>query len=46
MTSQFICTRQEIRQGRHFSLWAAVSVPRGMPVVISLRRGVVTNAAK
>jgi hypothetical protein len=46
MTSQFICTRQEIREGCRFGVWAPGSVLHDMPTVIRLRRGVVTNAAK
>jgi hypothetical protein len=41
MTSQFICTRKETRDGLRFRVWAPGSVPRGMPVLFRLRRGVV-----
>jgi hypothetical protein len=46
MTSQFICTREELAAGARFSVWTPGSVPRGMPVVFRLRRGVVTNGPK
>jgi hypothetical protein len=46
MTSQFICTTAEVRDGRVFRVWAPGSVPRGMPVVGRLRRGIVTYVAK
>jgi hypothetical protein len=46
MTSQFICTRKEMLGGRRFSVWAPGSVPRGMPVVFRLRRGIVTYGTK
>jgi hypothetical protein len=46
MTSQFICTREELADGARFSVWVPGSVPRGMPVVFRLRRGVVTNGPK
>jgi hypothetical protein len=41
MTSQFICTPMETRDGLRFRVWATGSVPRGMPVLFRLRRGVV-----
>jgi hypothetical protein len=41
MTSQFICTRKETRDGLRFRVWAPGSVPRGVPVLFRLRRGVV-----
>jgi hypothetical protein len=46
MTSQFICTSAEARDGRSFSVWVPGSVPRGMPVVFRLRRGIVTYGTK
>jgi hypothetical protein len=46
LTSQFICTRKEITGGRRFSVWAPGAVPRGMPVVFRLRRGIVTDGPK
>jgi hypothetical protein len=46
MTSQFICTPAEILDGRRFSVWTRAGVPRGMPVVFRLRRGIVTNGTK
>jgi hypothetical protein len=41
MTSQFTCPSKEIAGGERFSVWAPGSVPRGMPVVFRLRRGMV-----
>jgi hypothetical protein len=46
MTSQFICARGESRDGRQFRVWMPGAVPRGMPVVFRLRRGIVTNDPK
>jgi hypothetical protein len=46
LTSQFICTPAQARDGRRFSVWAPGSVPRGMPVVFRLRRGIVTYGPK
>jgi hypothetical protein len=46
MTSQFICTRKEMLGGLRFSVWAPAGVPRGMPVVFPLRRGIVTYGTK
>ena len=46
MTSQFICTREEILAGRRFSVWIPGSVPSGMPVAFRLRRGIVTYRPK
>jgi hypothetical protein len=46
MTSQFICTSKEIAGGERFSVWAPGSVPRGMPVVFWLRRGMVAYGTK
>jgi hypothetical protein len=46
MTSQFICTPKEIAAGRHFLVWMPGGVPRNMPVVFRLRRGIVTNGPK
>jgi hypothetical protein len=46
MTSQFICTREEIAGGERFTVWAPGSVPRGMPVVLRLRRGMVAYGTK
>lgn len=46
LTSQFICTPAEIADGRRFSVWTRAAVPRGMPVVFRLRRGIVTNGTK
>ena len=43
MTSQFICTHEEVLDGLQFSVWAPGTVPRGMPVLFPLRRGVVTK---
>jgi hypothetical protein len=45
MTNEFICTHKEILDGLQFSVWAPGTVPRGMPVLFRLRRGVVTNGA-
>lgn len=44
MTSQFGCTHKEILAGMRFNVWAPAGVPRGMPVVCRLRRGIVTYA--
>jgi hypothetical protein len=46
MTSQFICTSKEIAGGERFSVWAPGSVPRGMPAVFRLRRGIVAYGTK
>ncbi len=46
LTSQFICTPEEVADGLRFSVWAPGSAPRGMPVVYRLRRGIVTNGTK
>ena len=46
MTSQFICTRKEILSGVRFTVWAPDGVPRGMPVLVRLRRGIVTYGPK
>ncbi len=46
LTSQFICTPAQVRDGRRFSVWAPGSAPRGMPVVFRLRRGIVTYGPK
>jgi hypothetical protein len=46
MTSQFICTHQELLDGVRFKVWVPGSVPRGMPVVFRLRRGIVTYGTK
>jgi hypothetical protein len=46
MTSQFTCTREEVADGLRFSVWTPAGVPRGMPVVYRLRRGIVTNGTK
>jgi hypothetical protein len=46
MTSQFICTREEALNGLQIRVWALPGVPRGMPVVFRLRRGIVTNGTK
>jgi hypothetical protein len=46
MTSQFICTGKEMAGGERFSVWAPGSVPRGMPVVFRLRRGIVAYGTK
>jgi hypothetical protein len=46
MTSEFICTSKEIAGGERFSVWAPGSVPRGMPVVFRLRRGIVAYGTK
>ena len=46
MTSQFICTHKETLDGLRFSVWGATGVPRGMPVVFRLRRGIVTYGTK
>jgi hypothetical protein len=42
MTSQFICTGAETSAGVRFTVWPPGTVPRGMPVVFRLRRGLVT----
>jgi len=46
LTPQFICTRQEILAGARFTVWAPDTVPRGMPVLFRLRRGIVTYSPK
>lgn len=46
LTSQFICTREEVADGLRFSVWTPAGVPRGMPAVYRLRRGIVTNGTK
>jgi hypothetical protein len=46
LTSQYICTRKEILDGERFTVWAPGGVPRGMPVVFRLRRGIVTDGPK
>ena len=46
MTAQFICTRKEILAGVRFTVWAPDGVPRGMPVLVRLRRGIVTYGPK
>jgi hypothetical protein len=43
LTSQFICTRKEILDGRRFRVWLPGTVPRGVPVLFRLRRGVVAS---
>jgi hypothetical protein len=43
MTAQFVCTRGDTAAGRQFRVWLPGGVPRGMPVVCRLRRGIVTN---
>jgi len=46
MTSQFICTHEEVLNGLGFRVWVPAGVPRGMPVVCRLRRGIVTYGTK
>ena len=46
VTSQFICTPKEILDGRRFNVWEPGSVPRGVPAVFRLRRGIVTFGTK
>ena len=46
MTSRFICIRKEILAGVRFTVWAPDGVPRGMPVLVRLRRGIVTYGPK
>jgi hypothetical protein len=46
MTSQFICTPAELKNGAAFGLYVPGSVPSGAPVVFRLRRALVTSAAK
>jgi hypothetical protein len=46
MTSQFICTRQQVLTGMRFEVWPPGTAPRGLPVVSRLRRGIVTNGPK
>ena len=37
---------EEVADGLRFSVWTPAGVPRGMPVVYRLRRGIVTNGTK
>ena len=46
VTSQFICTPEELADGRAFGLYPPGLVPRGMPVVYQLRRALVTGTGK
>ena len=46
MTSQFICTHKETLDGLRFSVWVPAGVPRGVPAVFRLRRGIVTYGTK
>jgi hypothetical protein len=46
MTSQFICTPAELKNGAAFGLYVPGTVPHGTPVVFRLRRALVTSAAK
>jgi hypothetical protein len=46
VTSQFICTPAELADGRAFRLYPPGTVPRGTPVVFSLRRAIVTGTGK
>jgi len=46
VTSQFICTPAELADGRAFRLYPPGLVPRGMPVVVQLRRAIVTGTGK
>jgi hypothetical protein len=46
MTAELICTRKEILGGVRFTAWAPDGVPRGMPVLFRLRRGIVTYGPK
>jgi hypothetical protein len=43
LTSQFICTRKGILDGRRFRVWLPGTVPCGVPVLSRLRRGVVAS---
>jgi hypothetical protein len=46
VTSQFICTPAELADGDRFGLYLSGDVPHGMPVVVRLRRGLVTSTAQ
>ena len=46
MTSQFICTPAELKDGANFGFYVPGTVPHGMRVVYRLRRALVTSAAK
>jgi hypothetical protein len=43
VTSQFICTPAELADGRAFRLYPPGLAPRGMPVLLRLRRAIVTS---
>jgi hypothetical protein len=46
MTSQLTCTPAQLSAGRHFWIYVRGTVPRGMPVLFQLRRGIVTAGTK
>jgi hypothetical protein len=43
VTSEFICTPGQLANGVRFDLFVPGEVPRGMPVVLRLRRAIVTG---
>jgi hypothetical protein len=46
MTSEFICTKEELAGGVTYQLYAPGPVPSGAPTVFRFRRALVTSAAK
>jgi hypothetical protein len=46
VTSQFICTPAELADGRAFRLYPPGLAPRGMPVLLRLRRAIVTGTGR
>lgn len=46
VTTQFVCTPAELSEGATFRLYVPGAVPHGSPVVVRLRRALVTGGAK
>jgi hypothetical protein len=46
VTSQFICTPAELADGRGFRLYPLGLAPRGVPVLLRLRRALVTSTGR